>query len=206
MTVSECCLIKLLPYILFQKYICMLALETASPENQHCADCIGTLSFPMRVLLTDMMRGRRRAFRCCLRRRVERPDRRRSAHTGPVAAPEHLASTRSPCRFGSSTGRSSGPRTDPSTDYRSSQLSIRPRRRRTSGRALSRPDRSQRRHRRRQLLYLSPTVHFLSRQVSTIFTSQQGCLRPRCCYLGSYFKRPKSSPVRPLACNWYYCA
>ena len=20
------------------------------------------------------------------------------------------------------------------------------------------------------------------------------------------FKRPKSSPVRPLACNWYYCA
>ena len=22
----------------------------------------------------------------------------------------------------------------------------------------------------------------------------------------SYFKRPKSSPVRPLACNWYYCA
>ena len=31
-------------------------------------------------------------------------------------------------------------------------------------------------------------------------------LRPRCCHLGSYFKRPKSSPVRPLACNWYYCA
>ena len=31
-------------------------------------------------------------------------------------------------------------------------------------------------------------------------------LRPRCCNLGSYFKRPKSSPVRPLACNWYYCA
>ena len=26
-------------------------------------------------------------------------------------------------------------------------------------------------------------------------------LRPRCCHLGSYFKRPKSSPVRPLACN-----
>jgi len=23
---------------------------------------------------------------------------------------------------------------------------------------------------------------------------------------GSYFKRPESSPVRPLACNWYYCA
>jgi len=31
-------------------------------------------------------------------------------------------------------------------------------------------------------------------------------LRPRCCHLGSYFKHPKSSPVRPLACNWYYCA
>ena len=30
--------------------------------------------------------------------------------------------------------------------------------------------------------------------------------RPLCCHLGSYFKRPKSSPVRPLACNWYYCA
>ena len=30
-------------------------------------------------------------------------------------------------------------------------------------------------------------------------------LRPRCCLLESYFKRPKSSPVRPLACNWYYC-
>ena len=34
----------------------------------------------------------------------------------------------------------------------------------------------------------------------------EGRLRPRCCYLGSYFKRPKSSPVRSLACNWYYCA
>jgi len=31
-------------------------------------------------------------------------------------------------------------------------------------------------------------------------------LRPQCCHLGSYFKRPKSSPVRPLACNWHYCA
>jgi len=31
-------------------------------------------------------------------------------------------------------------------------------------------------------------------------------LRPRCCHTGSYFKRPKSSPVSPLACNWYYCA
>jgi len=32
-------------------------------------------------------------------------------------------------------------------------------------------------------------------------------LRPRCCYLGSYFKRPKCSPaVRARACNWYNCA
>ena len=31
-------------------------------------------------------------------------------------------------------------------------------------------------------------------------------LRPRCCHLGSYFKRPKSSPVRQFFCNSYYCA
>jgi len=37
---------KLLPYILFEKYIYILALETARPENQHCANCIGTFSFP----------------------------------------------------------------------------------------------------------------------------------------------------------------
>jgi len=43
-TVSECCLIKLLPYILFEKYIYILALEMASPVNQHCANCIGALS------------------------------------------------------------------------------------------------------------------------------------------------------------------
>jgi len=47
-TVSECCLTKLLPYILFEKkYINILALEKASPGNRHCANCIGTLSFPM---------------------------------------------------------------------------------------------------------------------------------------------------------------
>jgi len=34
-------------YILFEKYICILALEMASPGNQHCANCIGTLSFPI---------------------------------------------------------------------------------------------------------------------------------------------------------------
>ena len=31
-------------------------------------------------------------------------------------------------------------------------------------------------------------------------------LCPRCCHLGSYCKRPKSSLVRPLTWNWYYCA
>ena len=31
-------------------------------------------------------------------------------------------------------------------------------------------------------------------------------LRPRCCQLRSYFMPPKSSSVRPLACNWHYCA
>jgi len=38
---------KLLPYILFEKYIYILALEMASPGNQHCANCIGALSFPI---------------------------------------------------------------------------------------------------------------------------------------------------------------
>jgi len=41
-TVSECCLIKLLPYVLFEKHIYILALEMASLGNQHC---VGTLSF-----------------------------------------------------------------------------------------------------------------------------------------------------------------
>jgi len=31
-------------------------------------------------------------------------------------------------------------------------------------------------------------------------------LWPRCCHLESYCKRPKSSSVCALACNWYYCA
>ena len=28
-------------------YIYILALETASPGNQHCANCIGAISFPI---------------------------------------------------------------------------------------------------------------------------------------------------------------
>jgi len=48
MTVSECCLIKLLPYILYENYINILALEMASQgAGRHCASCIGTLSFPI---------------------------------------------------------------------------------------------------------------------------------------------------------------
>jgi len=47
MTVFKCCLIKLLPYILFEKNIYILALEMAGPGNQHCASCIDTLSFPV---------------------------------------------------------------------------------------------------------------------------------------------------------------
>jgi len=36
-------LIKLLPYILFAKYIYILALKMASPGNQHCARCMDTV-------------------------------------------------------------------------------------------------------------------------------------------------------------------
>jgi len=39
---------KLLPHILFEKkYAYFLALEMTSPGNEHRADCIGTLSFPI---------------------------------------------------------------------------------------------------------------------------------------------------------------
>jgi len=38
---------QLLPYILFEKYINISALEMASPVNRNCVTCIGTLSFPM---------------------------------------------------------------------------------------------------------------------------------------------------------------
>jgi len=51
--VSKCCLIKLLPYILFEKYIYILALEMASPGNQQCTSCISTLSFPIPHLHSD---------------------------------------------------------------------------------------------------------------------------------------------------------
>jgi len=35
--------LKLLPHILFQNFVNILALETASPGNRHCAYCIGAL-------------------------------------------------------------------------------------------------------------------------------------------------------------------
>jgi len=51
-TVSECCLIKLLPCILFEKYIYILALIMASSWNQHYANCIDTLSFLIACLVS----------------------------------------------------------------------------------------------------------------------------------------------------------
>ena len=37
------------PYILFEKYINILALDMASPEIWNCANYIGTLLFPMAI-------------------------------------------------------------------------------------------------------------------------------------------------------------
>ena len=39
---------KLLPCISFEKCVYILALEMASPGNQHCVNCIGTPSFPIK--------------------------------------------------------------------------------------------------------------------------------------------------------------
>ena len=48
---------KVLPYLLFEKYIFILALEVASPVNQHCANCIGTLSFPMMMMIEFVLKA-----------------------------------------------------------------------------------------------------------------------------------------------------
>jgi len=66
-TVSESCLIKLLQYIFFQKYSYILALEMASPANQHSANCIGTLSFPILISVMNHFRAvlLPRTFRQC---------------------------------------------------------------------------------------------------------------------------------------------
>ena len=37
-------------YFIWKKYIYILSSEMASPGNQHCANCIGTLSFPAGLL------------------------------------------------------------------------------------------------------------------------------------------------------------
>jgi len=42
---------KIASMYFIRKYIYILALEMASPENQHCASCIGTLSFPVVVII-----------------------------------------------------------------------------------------------------------------------------------------------------------
>jgi len=62
---------KLLPYILFEKHINILALcfivdkmEMASRRNQHCANCIGTLSFPICLLRLRHKRQRRTGVEC----------------------------------------------------------------------------------------------------------------------------------------------
>jgi len=39
--------VKLFPHILFEKHVYILALEMTKPRNNRCANCIGTLSFPM---------------------------------------------------------------------------------------------------------------------------------------------------------------
>jgi len=53
---------KLFPYILFEKCTYIFALNAASPRNQHCASCIGTLSFPV--------------WRVCVTRRSAVPEKR----------------------------------------------------------------------------------------------------------------------------------
>jgi len=48
----------LFPYILFEIYLYILALGTASPGNQHCAvraNGIGTLSFLVRLRILSLM-------------------------------------------------------------------------------------------------------------------------------------------------------
>jgi len=52
----------LLPYILFEKYIDILALEMVSTGNQLCADSIGILSFSV---FTDRVSGKKQCDRSC---------------------------------------------------------------------------------------------------------------------------------------------
>ena len=77
------CLITFLPYILFEKYIHILALEMASPENQHCINCIGTLSFAIVTVHIDAINQGQRS--CGSTVRVETDGR-----TRPIALPSPL--------------------------------------------------------------------------------------------------------------------
>ena len=57
-----CCLTKLLPCILFEKCINILASEMASQGNRHCANCVGSmgaLSFP---IVAALGRGAQKAI------------------------------------------------------------------------------------------------------------------------------------------------
>jgi len=47
-------------YILFERYLYVLALEMASPWNQHGANCIGTLSFPADIVCVFVVKKRTR--------------------------------------------------------------------------------------------------------------------------------------------------
>jgi len=47
----------LLPYILFEKYTYILALGMAGQWKQHCANCIGTLSFPIGAMVQATQAG-----------------------------------------------------------------------------------------------------------------------------------------------------
>jgi len=40
-------------YFIWKVYIYILAVKMASPGNQHCANCIGTLSFPVAILFAE---------------------------------------------------------------------------------------------------------------------------------------------------------
>ena len=49
-TVSECCLMKLLRIFYLKIYLDII-IGNSQPRELHCAICIGTLSFPIAVLV-----------------------------------------------------------------------------------------------------------------------------------------------------------
>ena len=91
----QCCLIKLLLYVSLEKYIYILALEMASPGNQQCASCIGTLSFLMVLYLLKIMLARR-VFRCGSRIAGRNGARQRRLGVAAVSWPS-MASTEQWC-------------------------------------------------------------------------------------------------------------